>query len=71
MDSSLRDILAAYDDQASLERASTIPASWYVDERMADLERRNVFGRTWQVVARADQLVRRGEFVTRSSMGSR
>ncbi|MFZ0315155.1 MAG: aromatic ring-hydroxylating dioxygenase subunit alpha [Candidatus Korobacteraceae bacterium] len=69
MDSSLHDILAAYDDQASLERASTIPASWYVDERIADLERRNVFGRTWQVVARADQLVRRGEFVTAELAG--
>ncbi len=69
MDSSLHDILAAYDDLAPLEQASTIPASWYVDERIADLERRNVFGRTWQVVARADQLVSPGEFVTADLAG--
>ncbi len=69
MESSLRDILAAYDDQAALEQASTIPASWYVDERVADAERRYVFGRTWQVVARVDQLLRPGEFVTTELIG--
>ena len=69
MDSSLHDILAAYDDQAPLEQACTIPASWYVDERIAELERQNVFGRTWQVVAGVDQLVRPGEFVTAELSG--
>jgi choline monooxygenase len=69
MESSLHDILAAYDDQAPLEQAYTIPASWYVDERLAELERTNVFGRTWQVVARVDQLARPGEFVTTELAG--
>jgi len=69
MEPSLNDILAAYDDQASLEQASTIPASWYVDERIAELERTNVFGRTWQVVARADQLARPTDFVTTELAG--
>ncbi len=69
MDSPLRDILASYDDQAPLERAHTIPASWYIDERIAELERQNVFGRTWQVVARASQLTRTGEFVTAELAG--
>jgi choline monooxygenase len=69
MESSLHDILAAYDDQAPLEQAYTIPASWYVDERIAELERTNVFGRTWQVVARVDQLARPGEFVTTELAG--
>ncbi len=66
---SLPEILALYDDQASLDRACTIPASWYVDERIAELERENVFGGTWQVIARADQLARSGEFVSADLAG--
>jgi choline monooxygenase len=65
----LRDILASYDDQAALDRAYTIPASWYTDERIAALERQNVFGRTWQVVARADLVARAGAFVTTELAG--
>ena len=52
----LHQVLSSYNDKAPLENASTIPAAWYTDERVADLERQNVFGGTWQVVARADQL---------------
>ena len=66
---SLDDILASYDDLAPLDRAHTIPASWYVDERVAELERQNVFGRTWQVVAHVDQLRRVGDFVTAELVG--
>jgi len=69
MDSSLRDILESYDDSAPLEQAYTIPASWYVDERVAELERQSVFGRSWQVVSRADQVVNPGEFVTAEVAG--
>jgi choline monooxygenase len=69
MNSSLHDILAAYDDEAPLEQAYTIPAAWYVDDRIAGLEATNVFGRTWQVVARVDQLARPGEFVTAELAG--
>ena len=65
----LPDVLAAYDDQAPLERAYTIPASWYTDERVAGLERQNIFGRAWQVVARAGQLARSGAFVTTELAG--
>jgi choline monooxygenase len=69
MESSLRDILASYDERAPLDQAYTIPASWYVDERIAALERQNVFGRSWQVVACADQLTRPGDFVTTELAG--
>jgi choline monooxygenase len=61
---SLDQILAIYDAQAPLAEASTIPASWYVDPRIAQLEGLNVFGRTWQLVARTDQLHKPGEFVS-------
>jgi choline monooxygenase len=64
MDSVIRDILASYDDQASLDRASTIPAAWYTDQRVAQLERERLFGRTWQAVARVDQVANVGQFVT-------
>jgi choline monooxygenase len=66
---SLHDILASYDDQAPLDHAYTIPASWYIDERVAELERQSVFGRTWQVVGRADQVRRPGDFVTAELAG--
>jgi choline monooxygenase len=66
---SLHDIVASYDDQAPLDHAYTIPASWYIDERLAELERQNVFGRTWQVVGRADQVRRPGDFVTAELAG--
>lgn len=69
MESSLREILYSYNDQSPLEEAFTIPAAWYVDERIAGLERRFVFGGTWQVVARLDQLQRPGEFVTTQLAG--
>jgi len=69
MDSSLRDIVASYNDQNPLEHASTIPAPWYVDSRIAELERQNVFGRTWQVVARVDQFRQPGQFVAAELAG--
>ncbi len=64
MQASIEQILSSYDDRAPLSRASTIPASWYLDPRIAELERSNVFSRTWQLVARATQLQKPGDFVT-------
>jgi choline monooxygenase len=66
---SLHDIVTSYNDQDPLERAHTIPATWYVDEGVAELERQAVFGRTWQVVARVDQLKKPGQFVTAEVAG--
>jgi choline monooxygenase len=69
MSSSLQEILQSYNDQSPLQESSTIPASWYVDERIAALERQYVFGGTWQVVAGVDQLKTPGQFVTRELAG--
>ena len=69
MEPSLHDLLASYNDRDPLEQASTIPASWYVDGRIAELERESVFGGTWQVVARVDQFVQPGNFVTAELAG--
>ena len=69
MNASLRQLLASYDDRLPLDRASTIPASWYVDAGIAELERQSVFGRSWQVVARTGQLQQPGAFVTTERAG--
>ena len=63
MQASIEQILSSYDDHAPLAKASTIPASWYVDPRIAQIEIVNVFGKTWQLVARTDQLRQPGDFV--------
>ena len=62
-------ILASYDAEAPLAEASTIPADWYVDGRIAELERQTVFSRTWQVMGRIDQVAKPGEFVTATVAG--
>jgi choline monooxygenase len=60
----LEAVIGDYDPAAPLAAASTIPADWYVDPRVADLERPAVFGRTWQLAGRLDQVQRAGEFVS-------
>jgi phenylpropionate dioxygenase-like ring-hydroxylating dioxygenase large terminal subunit len=62
-------IIASYDDAAPLVEASTIPAPWYVDPRIAELERQTVFSRTWQVMGRVDQVEKPGQFVTATVAG--
>jgi choline monooxygenase len=61
---SLTDLIDAYDPRAPLERAATIPASWYRDERIFALERRSVFARAWQVVGRAAQVSQARQFIS-------
>src|SRR6202162_6168547 len=69
MPSSLDQVLSSYDDRAPLSQASTIPAAWYVDPRVAELERLNLFSKTWQLVARTDQLRAPGQFVSTTVAG--
>src|SRR5258708_39791349 len=66
---SIEQIVASYDDAAPLAEASTIPAPWYVDARIAELERQTVFSRTWQVMGRVDQVEMPGQFVTATVAG--
>ena len=60
----VHNILATYDANAPLAEASTIPAPWYVDSRIAELEARTVFSKTWQLVGRVEQVEAPGQFVT-------
>jgi choline monooxygenase len=64
MEPSVREILDSYDAKASIENAWTIPAPWYVDDRVTALERTSVFSKTWQMVGRVDQLREPGQYVT-------
>ena len=66
---SVEEILASYNDRAPLSEASTIPAPWYVDPRIAELENLIVFSKTWQAIGRADQVEKPGQFVTATLAG--
>lgn len=62
-------MINGYDPEAPLASASTIPASWYTDERIFQLETQTVFTNSWQVAARVDQLCEAGDFVTTDIAG--
>ena len=64
-----RDLISEYDASAPLERASTIPASWYRNPQIAAVERTTVFGGSWQFLARAEQLAEPGQYVTAEISG--
>ena len=69
MPGSVKEILASYNADAPLSEASTIPALWYVDSRIAELESETVFSKTWQMIGRADQVEKPGQFVTAQVAG--
>ena len=65
----LQEIIQSYDPDAPLERALTIPATWYTDQRLYQLELQTVFPHTWQVVGRTDQVREPGQYVTSEIAG--
>jgi choline monooxygenase len=69
MEDSLQAIIDSYDPSASLPQASTIPSSWYTDQRVFELEQQTVFSSSWQVAARLDQLRDPGNYVTTDIAG--
>src|SRR6516164_4130486 len=60
----LRETIAAFDPELPLERARTIPSSWYLDTDLYALERRAIFGATWQLAGRAAIVAETGSFFT-------
>ena len=60
----LQELIASFDPGKTLAQASTIPGSWYTDERIAELEQKAVFSRNWQVVGRAEQVAAPGQYLT-------
>ncbi|MGH9430094.1 MAG: aromatic ring-hydroxylating oxygenase subunit alpha [Terriglobia bacterium] len=69
MERALNQVLELYNPAAPLAEASTIPAPWYTDARMAELERMSVFSRAWQAVGRMDQLKEPGCYLTAEVAG--
>jgi len=57
-------ILDMYNAGAPIEEAFTIPAAWYLDQRIQELERERVFGGNWIAAGRADQAAGSGQFFT-------
>lgn len=65
----LKAILGQFDAGLPLEKASTIPNTWYTSPAVARLEREAVFARCWQMVGRSQQVARPGSFLTASIDG--
>src|ERR1044072_5811435 len=69
MVSTLDKTVAEYDPNAPLDRAFTIPSSWYIDQNLYELELKTVFSNTWQLAARVDQVNQPGQYVTTDIAG--
>ncbi len=69
MPDGLRDTVFQFDPDRPLERAETVPSSWYFDQDVFELERQTIFDDTWQVVGRADQVAEPGSFFTADVAG--
>ena len=52
----LADKLRAFDAALPLEKARTIPSSWYFDAEIYEAERRRIFGGSWQMAGRSAQV---------------
>ena len=63
------ELIGQYDPALPLAEASTIPAAWYIDPRIAQLERDTTFARSWQFAARADQVRESGQYATTEIAG--
>src|SRR5262249_13653191 len=63
------DLLVDFDPHQPLERAATIPNTWYSNPEIFELERRTVFGDKWQIIGRADQVREPGSFFTAELTG--
>src|SRR4051794_23999540 len=64
MTPTLRQRLGKFDPDLPLEKARTIPSSWYFDPEVYALECRRVFGGAWHLACRAGQVAEPGQFVT-------
>lgn len=69
MSEGIKEKLDRFEPDRPLDRARTIPSSWYFDPEIYDLECRAVFGGTWQAVGRADQVPEPGSFFTTELAG--
>jgi choline monooxygenase len=61
--------MSGFDPNLPLERARTIPNSWYTSADIYAQEREQVFARSWQVVGRTDQVMSPGSYLTANIAG--
>jgi choline monooxygenase len=61
---SLLERLQEFDPALPLERARTIPSSWYFDPEIYALECRGIFGKSWLYAGRAELVREPGSFMT-------
>jgi phenylpropionate dioxygenase-like ring-hydroxylating dioxygenase large terminal subunit len=59
----------AFQVEAEIARAWTLPASVYSDASVFAAEKEKIFSRTWQVVGRASQVAQPGDFFTTELIG--
>jgi choline monooxygenase len=57
-------LLAEFDPDLPLERARTIPNSWYTSAEVYALERAAVFAQSWQAIGQCEQVHASGSFLT-------
>ena len=69
MNPSLIHVIDSYDSTLPLERALTIPSSWYTNQELYNHELKTVFSRSWQLAARLDQLEQPGQYVATDIAG--
>jgi choline monooxygenase len=55
--------------EADLARATTLPATWYLDPATLERERERVFGRTWQLAGYAEDVSRPGDVLAAEVAG--
>lgn len=67
--SRLQALVAQFDPNLPLEKAKTIPSSWYSDPDVNASENERVFGGTWQAVGRVDQVREPGRYLTADVAG--
>ena len=60
----LQEVIDSYNSNVSLDRALTIPSSWYTNRDLYELELQTVFSNSWHFAARKDQLGKPGQYVT-------
>ncbi len=61
--------MSRFDPTLPLERAHTIPNTWYTDPAVLAAERAAVFGASWQCVGRVEQVAEPGQFLTADIAG--
>lgn len=69
MSGSLEKTLRLFDPTLPLERAHTIPSSWYTAPAVYAAECRTVFAKSWQVAGRLAQVAEPGSYLTAEIAG--